>query len=55
MGARLLAGPKADALVSAVRRAEADIDALPMADAELQRLATVTMRRLLSTFAMTLR
>ena len=55
LGARLLAGDKADGLVSALRRAETDVEALPTCDAELHHLSTITMRRLLSTFAMTLR
>jgi hypothetical protein len=55
MGARLLAGPKTDALCGALRRAEADIDALPACDIELHRLPTVPMRKLLCSFASTLR
>ena len=55
MGARLLAGPKADALVAALALAEADPAALAAADAELARLPTVPMRKLLASFCATLR
>jgi len=50
MGARLLAGSKADALVAALRRAETDDAALATAGAALERLPTLTSRRLLTTF-----
>ena len=55
MGARLLCGRQADALIIALALAEADPAALADADAELARLPTLPMRRLLSTFAGTLR
>lgn len=55
LGARLLAGEKADALVAALRRAESDVDALADADAEMAKLPTLPMRKLLATFAGTLK
>jgi hypothetical protein len=55
MGATLLCGPRADALIEALARAEGDVAALADADAELARLPTVPMRRLLSSFAGALR
>lgn len=51
MAARLLAGPQADPLCAALRRAELDASALAAADLELANLPTVTMRKLLATFA----
>jgi len=55
MVAKLLAGPKADALVAALALAEADPAAFAAADAEMARLPTLAMRRLLATFAGTLK
>jgi len=55
MGAKLLAGPKADALVIALTRAETDVTALALADTELGRLPTLRMRQLLCAFLGTLR
>ena len=54
MGARLLAGEKAAPLIAALALAEGDPAALADADAELARLPTLPMRRLLATFAATL-
>jgi hypothetical protein len=55
MGARLLAGDKAAPLIAALALAEADPAALAAADAELARLPTLAMRRLLSSFSATLK
>jgi hypothetical protein len=55
MGARLLAGDKATPLIAALALAEADPAAQADADAEMAKLPTLPMRRLLASFAATLR
>jgi hypothetical protein len=55
MGARLLAGDKAAALCAALALAEANPAALADCDRELGRLPTLPLRRLLATFAGTLK
>jgi len=57
MGARLLAGDKAAPFIAALALAEVDPAALAAADAdaELARLPTLAMRRLLASFCATLR
>src|SRR5258708_7526351 len=49
--ARVLAGPASAGLCEALRAAEGDPAALERAAAELARLPTVPMRRLLASFA----
>jgi hypothetical protein len=51
---RLIVGPAAASLVTALRQAEADSAALPAVDLELNALPTIPRRRILCTFAATL-
>jgi hypothetical protein len=55
MGARLLAGEKACPLIAKLALAETDAAALADCDIEIDRLPTLAMRRLLATFAGTLK
>ena len=50
MAARLLCGPRADALVACLKLAETDRDAMDAAAVELSRLPTLPMRHLLSAY-----